>query len=119
MRVSSSLFAQRNQIVGMAASAITLAKNGAVLIACRVTPNASTSSLAYSDAEVEIRTTAQPRDGAANEDVIKQLAKALGVPKSSCAIVGGGKDRDKTVAVAGGLSVEAVAAKLASVTASS
>ncbi len=112
MRAASALLAQRNQI-GMAASTVTLAKNGAVLIACRVTPNASASSLAYSGAGVEIRTTGQPRDGAANEDVIKQLAKALGVPKSSCTIVGGGKDRDKTVAVGGGLTVEAVAAKLA------
>ena len=46
---------------------------------------------------LEVRVAAAPADGAANEEVIKLLAKALGVPKSSLAIVSGQTARLKRV----------------------
>ena len=49
---------------------------------------------------VEVRCAARPVDGAANADVLAALAAALGVPKRALALVGGGKDRRKTFAVA-------------------
>ena len=48
---------------------------------------------------LEVRVAAAPADGAANEEVIKLLAKALGVPKSSLAIVSGQSARLKRVEV--------------------
>ena len=38
---------------------------------------------------LEIRVAAAPADGAANDEVIKLLAKALGLPKSRISIVSG------------------------------
>jgi uncharacterized protein (TIGR00251 family) len=38
---------------------------------------------------LEVRVAAAPADGAANDEVIKLLAKALHLPKSSLAIVSG------------------------------
>ena len=38
---------------------------------------------------LEVRVAAAPADGAANAEVIRLLAKALGIPKSSLAIVSG------------------------------
>ena len=44
-----------------------------------------------------IRVAAAPSDGAANDEVIKLLAKALGLPKSSLAIVSGHTARLKRI----------------------
>ena len=46
---------------------------------------------------LEIRVAAAPADGAANDEVVKLLAKALGLPKSSLAIVSGQTARLKRV----------------------
>jgi uncharacterized protein (TIGR00251 family) len=47
----------------------------------------------------KIYVTAAPEDGKANEAVIKLLAKALGVSKSSLTIVHGHTSRDKTIKI--------------------
>ena len=44
---------------------------------------------------LEVRVAAAPADGAANEEVVKLLAKALGVSKSGIAIVSGQTGRLK------------------------
>lgn len=46
---------------------------------------------------LEIRVAAAPSDGAANDEVIKLLAKALGLPKSSLTIVSGHNARLKRI----------------------
>lgn len=48
---------------------------------------------------LEVRVAAAPADGAANEEVIKLLAKALRVPKSGLAIVSGQTARLKRIEV--------------------
>lgn len=46
---------------------------------------------------LEVRVSAAPADGAANEELVKLLAKALGLPKSSMAIVSGQTARLKRI----------------------
>ena len=46
---------------------------------------------------LEVRVAAAPADGAANDEVIKLLAKALGLPKSALAIVSGHTARLKRI----------------------
>ena len=48
---------------------------------------------------LEVRVAAAPADGAANEEVVKLLAKALGLPKSRLAIVSGQTARLKRLEV--------------------
>lgn len=50
---------------------------------------------------LKIRVSPPPSDGAANAALLKLLAKALGVPASSLAIVGGATARLKLVEVTG------------------
>ena len=44
-----------------------------------------------------VHTTAVPADGAANDAVIKMIAKHLGIPKTSIKIVRGHTGRDKVI----------------------
>lgn len=46
---------------------------------------------------LEVRVSAAPADGAANDEVVKLLASALGLPKSSLTIVSGQTARLKRV----------------------
>ncbi len=48
---------------------------------------------------LEVRVAAAPTDGAANEEVIALLAKALGLPKSSLTITSGRAARLKRIEV--------------------
>lgn len=50
---------------------------------------------------LKVRVRARPVDGEANLALIKFLAKALGVPKSSLALARGGQSRLKMVVVEG------------------
>ena len=59
---------------------------------------------------LEVRVAAAPADGAANDEVIRLLAKALGLPKSSLAIVSGQTGRLKRIEVP--LSEDEVRARL-------
>lgn len=74
-------------------------------IAVRVTPRSSKPGIgewragADGREELEVRVSAAPTDGEANAAVIKLLAKALGVPKGSIAIVSGETSRHKRIAV--------------------
>ena len=49
------------------------------------------------DGTLRVYTTAAPTDGAANDAVIKMLARHFDVPKSSIKIIRGAQSRDKVV----------------------
>ena len=75
------------------------------LIAIRVTARSAKPGIggwrqgADGREELEVRVAEAPADGAANEAVVKLLAKALGVPKGSIKIVSGEGSRHKRVLV--------------------
>lgn len=67
-----------------------------------MTPGASRDAVAISDGVVQVRVTAPPADGAANEAVLRLLAAALGRPRRDLSLLRGGGARIKLVAVAPG-----------------
>ena len=75
------------------------------VIAVRVTPRSSRPGIAdwktcaNGREELEIRVSAPPADGEANEAVIKLLSKRLGLSKSSVAIVSGDMARHKRISL--------------------
>ena len=69
-----------------------------MILTVRVIPRARQNRVEQTtDGVYRIHTTAAPADGAANDAVIKMLAKHLGVPKTSVKIVRGATSRDKVV----------------------
>ena len=75
------------------------------LLSIRVTPRSAKPGIGQWKTDpggrpfLELRVSAAPADGAANDEVIRLLAKALGLPKSSLAIVNGQTARLKRVEV--------------------
>ncbi len=68
----------------------------------RVTPRASKSEvIGIVDGVLKVRIAAPPVDGAANEALIKLLAKHFNVSKSSISIVSGDSSRNKRVRISG------------------
>jgi uncharacterized protein (TIGR00251 family) len=88
------------------ASPFLIRKDG-VTVSLRVMPRAAKDKVAglarVAEGEVELKigVTAPPEDGKANAAVIKLLAKAWKVPKSSLSIIKGAADRRKVILVAG------------------
>lgn len=85
-------------------------------IGIRVTPRSSKPGIGEWKGDpggrpyLEVRVAAAPADGAANEEVIRLLAKALGLAKSGVFIVSGLTARLKRIAVS--LDEEEVRARL-------
>jgi uncharacterized protein (TIGR00251 family) len=78
----------------------------------RVTPRAGRSSIAgLRDGVVIVKLAAAPVDGAANDELIALLSKALDIPKRDITIVSGDRSRTKRVRIAG-LDREQAIAKL-------
>ena len=75
---------------------------GGVEIALHIQPRASRTEVigAHGDA-LKIRLAAPPVDGEANEELVRFLAKTLGVPKSAVTIARGATGRRKVVRVDG------------------
>lgn len=68
----------------------------------RVVPRASRTEIVGShDGALKIRIAAPPVDGAANEELIRLLAKSFSVPRSAVTITGGSTSKQKRVIVAG------------------
>lgn len=66
----------------------------------RLTPRAGLDHVDGVDGgELRCRVAASPVDGAANEALVRLLARELGVARSSVRIVGGVASRHKTVAI--------------------
>ena len=73
-----------------------------VTIAVRVIPRSARSGLAGTRGDaLLVRLTAPPVEGAANEELVEVLARALQVPKRAVSIVAGDRSRQKRVRVVG------------------
>jgi uncharacterized protein YggU (UPF0235/DUF167 family) len=73
------------------------------MLSIRVTPRSAKPGIGEWKADpggrpfLEVRVAAAPADGVANDDVIRLLAKALGLPKSDLTIVSGHAARLKRI----------------------
>lgn len=76
-------------------------------VTVRVTPKAAREGIggvienADGVRSVKVAVAVAPEDGKANRAVIKLLAKAWGVPKTSVSVLVGATSRDKVLSVAG------------------
>lgn len=71
-------------------------------LAVRVAPRASRNELAGVEAgALKVRLTAPPVEGAANQALVKLLAKTLGVAKGKVMVISGEHSRNKRVLVEG------------------
>jgi uncharacterized protein (TIGR00251 family) len=76
--------------------------DGVLSFQVHVVPRASRSEIAGEhDGSLRVRVTAPPVDGAANEEVIRVLARALGVARNAVEIASGQTSRLKRVKVSG------------------
>ena len=77
-------------------------KNGFVLLNIRVVPRASQSEIVGEHGgALRVRISAPPVDGAANAEVVRLLAKTLGLSRSDVAIVSGQTSRTKLLRING------------------
>lgn len=75
-------------------------KDGAIIFNVRIVPRASKSEIVGEhDGALKIRIASPPVDGAANAELIKLLAKTLGVSKSEVEIIGGQTSKTKQIKV--------------------
>lgn len=89
------------------------ASGGGTAIDVRAQPRAKKVGIkGVREGALEIAVHAPPVDGAANEELVRALAEALGVPRRAVAVVRGASARGKTLTVEG-LDPEAVRARLA------
>lgn len=69
-----------------------------MLLRVRVTPNARVSAITEWDgAMLHVRLHASPKDGEANEELLRLLAKAFHLPKTSLLLKTGHASREKRV----------------------
>jgi uncharacterized protein len=74
-------------------------------LAIRVTPRSAKPGIggwragADGREELEVKVAEAPADGAANDAVVKLLAKALGVSRSELTIISGAASRHKRIAI--------------------
>jgi len=77
-------------------------KEGFVLLKVRVVPRASRSEIAGEhDGALRVRIAAPPVDGAANAEVVRLLAKTLGIARSAVEIVSGLTSKTKQMRING------------------
>jgi len=87
-------------------------KNGAVRFEVHAKPRAKKSKVVGERGDaIEIALAAPPVDGAANEELVRFLARFLGIPKRGIELVRGETSREKLVAITG-LTLAEVEARL-------
>lgn len=75
---------------------------GNVEFSVRVVPRASKTEIAGEiGGAVKVRVASPPVDGAANEELVKFLAKKLDVSRSDVSLISGAASRTKTIRVYG------------------
>lgn len=73
-----------------------------VRVPIRVAPRASRDAIVgVHDGALKVALTAPPVEGAANDALVRLLAKALGVPKGAVRLVQGERSRDKVLEIVG------------------
>ncbi len=80
-------------------------------ISVRVTPRSSKNTVEWTSGGLQVRLTAPPVDGAANEALIALLAERLGVAKRDIRVVHGATSRQKMVEIVG-MTLETVEQKI-------
>jgi uncharacterized protein len=76
---------------------------GSVEFRIRVSPRASKSGIVGEfDGDLKVRIAAPPVDGAANEEVVRLIAKAFERSRADVAIVAGHASKTKRIRVSGG-----------------
>lgn len=80
-------------------------KDGALTFRVLVVPRAARSEIVgeYNGA-LRVRVAASPINGAANEELVRSIARAFSVPKTAVAIISGHSSKIKRVAVYGATS---------------
>ncbi len=77
-------------------------KNDSLVFPVLAAPRASRSEIAGEhDGALRVRLKAAPVDGAANEELIRILAKEFGVPRSDIQIASGHSSKRKNVSITG------------------
>ena len=74
--------------------------NGALIVDVRVTPRASRSEVVgMQGGMLKVRLTSPPVNGAANEELVKLIAKTFGVPKRDVEIITGQTSKSKRLRI--------------------
>jgi uncharacterized protein (TIGR00251 family) len=77
-------------------------KDGCITLTVRVVPRASKTEFAGElEGAVKVRVASPPVDGAANAELVKFLAKTLGLAKSGVEIVSGHTSKTKQIRITG------------------
>lgn len=77
-------------------------KDRSIIFAVRAQPRASRSAVAGEiDGALKVRLAAPPVDGAANEELVRFLAKLFGVSRRQVAIISGATAKHKIIRVDG------------------
>jgi uncharacterized protein len=93
---------------------IRMSDTNDALIRVRVIPRARKSEVAGTrDGAWLVRLHAPPVEGAANDELIEVIARALAVPKRAVSIASGERSREKSIRVSG-IDATTAAARLAS-----
>ncbi len=77
-------------------------KDGTVIFTICVVPRASKSEIVGEfEGNLRVRISAPPVDGAANEEVVRLLAKTFGIAKGNVSIVAGQTSKTKRIRITG------------------
>lgn len=80
-------------------------REGALIFNVRVVPRASSSEVVGEhDGALRVRVAAPPVEGAANEELVRALARAFGVPTRNVEIMSGHASKTKHVRITGAAS---------------
>ena len=76
--------------------------DGVLYVPVRVKPRAShTRILGCKEGALQVAVAAPPLDGAAKQELIREMARRLGLPKSHLRLASGQRGRNKRIAVQG------------------
>eukprot|EP00696_Hemimastix_kukwesjijk_P001701 gnl/Hemi2/12086_TR4124_c0_g5_i1.p1 gnl/Hemi2/12086_TR4124_c0_g5~~gnl/Hemi2/12086_TR4124_c0_g5_i1.p1 ORF type:complete len:122 (-),score=11.38 gnl/Hemi2/12086_TR4124_c0_g5_i1:456-821(-) len=92
-------------------SCVSTARNGSVRIQIHAKPGAKRSGITDVGAEVGVQLVAPPRDGEANDELVRFMAEVLGVHRRSVTFEAGSRSRNKVICVEG-LTEQVVLSKL-------